>query len=48
MSEVIVETRDLSIRFGGVLAVNNVNFKIFSVAIFALKFLNSHNYEVVL
>jgi len=28
MSEVIVETRDLSIRFGGVLAVNNVNFSL--------------------
>ena len=26
MSEMIVETRDLSMRFGGVLAVNNVNF----------------------
>ena len=26
MSEVVVETRDLSMRFGGVLAVNNVNF----------------------
>jgi branched-chain amino acid transport system ATP-binding protein/urea transport system ATP-binding protein len=26
MSEAVVETRDLSMRFGGVLAVNNVNF----------------------
>jgi ABC-type uncharacterized transport system ATPase subunit len=26
MSEPVVETRDLSMRFGGVLAVNNVNF----------------------
>lgn len=26
MSEPVVETRDLSVRFGGVLAVNNVNF----------------------
>jgi branched-chain amino acid transport system ATP-binding protein len=26
MSETVVETRDLSMRFGGVLAVNNVNF----------------------
>ena len=28
MSEMIVETRDLSMRFGGVLAVNNVNFNL--------------------
>lgn len=28
MSEMIVETRDLSMRFGGVLAVNNVNFSL--------------------
>jgi len=28
MSEVIVETRDLSMRFGGVLAINNVNFNL--------------------
>ena len=26
MSEPVVETRDLSMRFGGVLAVNHVNF----------------------
>ncbi len=28
MSEAVVETRDLSMRFGGVLAVNNVNFSL--------------------
>jgi len=28
MSEPVVETRDLSMRFGGVLAVNNVNFSL--------------------
>ncbi len=28
MSELAVETRDLSMRFGGVLAVNNVNFSL--------------------
>jgi branched-chain amino acid transport system ATP-binding protein len=28
MAEVVVETRDLSMRFGGVLAVNNVNFSL--------------------
>lgn len=28
MSEPVVETRDLSMRFGGVLAVNNVNFNL--------------------
>jgi branched-chain amino acid transport system ATP-binding protein len=28
MSEVVVETRELSMRFGGVLAVNNVNFSL--------------------
>jgi branched-chain amino acid transport system ATP-binding protein len=28
MSEMIVETRDLSMRFGGVLAVNHVNFNL--------------------
>ena len=28
MSELIVETRDLSMRFGGVLAVNSVNFSV--------------------
>jgi branched-chain amino acid transport system ATP-binding protein len=28
MSEPVVETRDLSMRFGGVLAVNNVNFMV--------------------
>ena len=28
MSEMVVETRDLSMRFGGVLAVNNVNFNL--------------------
>ena len=28
MSETVVETRDLSMRFGGVLAVNNVNFSL--------------------
>jgi len=26
MSEIVVETRDLSVHFGGVSAVNNVNF----------------------
>ena len=28
MSEAVVEARDLSMRFGGVLAVNNVNFSL--------------------
>ena len=28
MSETVLDTRDLSIRFGGVLAVNNVNFSL--------------------
>src|SRR5262249_15399736 len=28
MSEVVVETRDLSVHFGGVSAVNNVNFEL--------------------
>ncbi len=28
MSETVVETRDLSVRFGGVTAVNNVNFNL--------------------